>query len=113
MSSKVSKESAYNWQAIAADARFIELRTKKNAFLAGLMIFSVIYYFLLPIGAAYAPDLFKTKVIGPINSGLLFALSEFVVAWGIAFVYSKRANTEFDSMTEALKRDAHNIGVKK
>ena len=66
------------------------------------MIFSVVFYFLLPIGAAYFPALFNVKVWGPINVGLLFALSQFVVAWGIAFYYSKRANNEFDAMAREL-----------
>ena len=65
------------------------------------MIFSVAFYFLLPIGAAYFPDLYSIKVWGPINVGLLFALSQFIVAWGIAFYYSKRANAEFDAMADA------------
>jgi uncharacterized membrane protein (DUF485 family) len=90
------------WSGIAADPRFQALHKKKQSFLAGLMIFSVAYYFLLPIGAAYFPALFNVKVWGPINIGLLFALSEFVVAWGIAFYYSKRANNEFDAMAREL-----------
>ncbi len=66
------------------------------------MIFSVIYYFLLPIGAAYFQELFKPKVWGPVNVGILFALSEFVVAWTIAFVYSHKANAEFDAMAREI-----------
>lgn len=90
------------WSRIVADPRFQDLHRKKQSFLTGLMIFSVAYYFLLPIGAAYFPALFNVKVWGPINIGLLFALSEFIVAWGIAFYYSKRANAEFDSMARDL-----------
>ena len=44
-----------------------------------------------------------------INIGLLFALSQFIVAWVIAFIYAKRANTEFDARAKALVDDAHNI----
>jgi len=66
------------------------------------MVFSVIYYFLLPIGAAYFQTLFKLKVWGPVNVGILFAMSEFVVAWLIAFVYSHKANAEFDVMTRQI-----------
>ncbi len=99
-----------NWVAIDQDPRFQELHRKKSAFLWGLMIFSIIYYFLLPIGAAYFTDLFKIKVWGPINVGLLFALSEFVVAWGIAWIYARRANTEFDSMADQINRAASSIG---
>ena len=67
-----------------ADPRFQALHRKKTTFLWGLMVFSMVYYFLLPIGAAYFQDLFKIKVWGAVNVGILFALSEFVVAWGIA-----------------------------
>jgi uncharacterized membrane protein (DUF485 family) len=100
-----------NWAAIDADPRFQALHRKKTTFLWGLMIFSVIYYFLLPVGAAYYQDLFKIKVWGVVNVGILFALSEFVVAWTIAFVYSKKANAEFDAMAQEIINDAHKMGA--
>lgn len=109
----MAQASALNWQLIVADPRFQTLHRKKTSFLWGLMVFSIVYYFLLPIGAAYFQDLFKVKVWGPVNVGLLFALSEFVVAWGIAFIYSRRANTEFDAMAAELIRDAEKIGGRK
>lgn len=98
----MASAGSINWSAVVADPRFQSLHRKKQGFLWGLMIFSVVYYFLLPIGAAYFPALFSVRVWGPINIGLLFALSEFIVAWGIAFYYSKRANTEFDAMAREL-----------
>ena len=101
-----------NWAAIDADPRFQELHAKKSRFLWGLMVFAVIYYFLLPIGAAYFADLYKVRVFGVINFGLVFALSQFLVAWGIAFVYAKRAQ-QFDAMAEAIARDAQKIGGRK
>jgi uncharacterized membrane protein (DUF485 family) len=101
-----------NWAAIDADPRFKDLHGKKSAFLWGLMVFAIIYYFLLPIGAAYFPDLYKIKVWGPINVGLLFALSQFIVAWGIAWYYARRAS-QFDSMADAIARDAQKIGGKR
>jgi len=100
-----------NWAAIDSDPRFQALHRKKTTFLWGLMIFSVIYYFLLPIGAAYFQDLFKIKVWGVVNVGILFALSEFVVAWTIAYVYSKKANAEFDAMAQEIINDAHKMGA--
>jgi len=98
-----------NWAAIDADPRFQELHRKKTTFLWGLMIFSVVYYFLLPIGAAYYQDLFKIKVWGPVNVGIVFALSEFIVAWAIAGIYAQRANKEFDAMAQAIIADARNM----
>ncbi len=100
-----------NWRAIDADPRFQALHRKKSRFLWGLMIFSMVYYFLLPIGAAYFQEIFKIKVWGPVNIGLLFALSEFVVAWLVAYIYSRKANAEFDAMAQDIVNDAHNLGA--
>jgi uncharacterized membrane protein (DUF485 family) len=69
------------------------------------MAFSVVFYFALPIGAAYLTDLFKVKLWGVINFGLVFALAEFVVAWAIAYIYSRKA-AQFDTMAEAIIKDA-------
>ena len=91
-------DARLDWKAIDSEPRFQELHRTKMTFLWGLMIFSLIFYFLLPIGAAYFQDLYKVKVWGPINIGILFALLQFVVAWGIAFIYARRANAEFDPM---------------
>lgn len=100
------KAKAVDWAAVDADPRFRDLHRRKSRFLWGLMIISVVYYFLLPIGAAYATELFKAKVWGPINVGLVFAWSEFLVAWGIAFIYARRANGEFDALAAEINRDA-------
>lgn len=103
-------QSSINWAAIDADPRFQDLHRRKVRFLFGLMAFSIVYYFLLPVGAAYFQDFFGIKVWGPVNVGLVFALSEFVVAWGIAFYYSNHANKVFDEMAKELIRDAERIG---
>ena len=63
----------------------------------------------MPSGAAYSQDLYKIKVWGPVNVGIIFALSEFIVAWTIAGVYAVRANKQFDAMAAEIINDAHNI----
>jgi uncharacterized membrane protein (DUF485 family) len=95
--------------AIDADPGFRELHDRKTRFLWSLMAFSVAYYFLLPIGAAYFTDLYRIKVWGPINVGLLFALSQFLVAWGIAFLYARKAS-QFDAMAAQIARKADSMG---
>ena len=91
-----------DWDAIIHDPRFQALHRRKSLFLWGLMALSVVYYFLLPVGAAYYQDLFKIRVWGPINIGLLFALSEFIVAWVIAVIYSRKASQDFDRMAAEI-----------
>jgi len=97
--------SDIDWNAVIADPRFQALHRRKRSFLTGLMAFSVVFYFLLPIGAAYLQDLFRTKVWGVVNFGLLFALLQFVVAWSVAFYYSRVANRDFDRMARAIAAD--------
>lgn len=101
-----------DWAAIDSDPRFRELHAQKIRFLWGLMALSIVYYFLLPIGAGYFPELYKIKVWGPINVGLVFALSQFLVAWGIAYYYARRAS-RYDQMAEAIARDAKITGGRK
>jgi uncharacterized membrane protein (DUF485 family) len=95
-------EKQYDWAAIAQNPKFKELHHKKTAFLFGWWIFSSVYYFLLPIGAAYAPTLFKVQILGRVNFGYLFALSQFFVSWGIAMYYAHVANKDFDRLTREL-----------
>ncbi len=98
-----------HWEAVEADPRFQALHREKNKFLWRMMLFTLIFYFLLPISTAYFQDILKVKTWGVINVGLLFALSQFIVAWAIAVIYAKRANAEFDARSKALVKDAHNI----
>lgn len=95
-------QSVTDWAAIEADPRFQNLHRRKSRFLWSLMAFSLFYYLLLPLGAAYTPEIFHTKVWGPLNFGLFFALSEFIVAWGVAVIYSRRANREFDALAAEI-----------
>jgi uncharacterized membrane protein (DUF485 family) len=97
-----------DWDAIIRDPRFQSLHQRKTRFLWGLMALSVVYYFLLPIGAAYYQDLMKVRIWGVINIGLVFALSEFVVAWAIALYYSRRAGREFDQVAAQISADFAN-----
>jgi uncharacterized membrane protein (DUF485 family) len=99
-----------DWNAVIADPRFQTLHRRKQLFLTGLMVFAVFFYFLLPIGAAYFQDLYSVKVWGVINFGLLFALSQFVVAWGIAIYYSRVANRDFDRMAREIAADYETQG---
>jgi uncharacterized membrane protein (DUF485 family) len=95
-------EKKEDWAAIARNPKFRELHRRKAYFLFGWWIFSNIYYFLLPIGAGAAPGLWSAKLLGNINFGYLFALSQFFVSWAIAIYYAVWANKVSDRMTREL-----------
>ena len=80
----------------------MELRRKKTRFLVGLWSIGAVSYFLVLIGAMYAPGLFNAKIVGRLNFGYLFCLFQFVLAWAIAIYYTSRSNNEFDPLTDEL-----------
>jgi uncharacterized membrane protein (DUF485 family) len=45
-----------------------------------------------------------------VNIGLLFALTQFVVAWLVAFYYSRRAGSEFDRLAREIAADYETKG---
>ncbi len=61
------------------------------------MIFFIVYYFALPVLIGYAKPFMETRVFGPVNFAYLFALSQFFMAWIIAWLYV-RAAARFDRM---------------
>jgi uncharacterized membrane protein (DUF485 family) len=90
------------WAAIAQDPKFRELRSRKTKFLFGWWIFSTLYYFFLPVGASFFPELFKWRIAGHMNFGYVFALSQFFVCWGIAIYYASWANRVSDRLSKEL-----------
>ena len=95
----------YDWSAIALNPRYLELKRRKRVFLFGWWGASSAYYFLLPILSGYFPELFKIKLIGAINFGYLFILSQYVMTFFVALYYTRVANTDFDRMTDELLKE--------
>jgi uncharacterized membrane protein (DUF485 family) len=76
-----------DWDAIAADPDFKSLLKAKAAFIIPATIFFVIFYFALPISVGWLPGLMETRVLGDVNLAYLFSLSQFFMAWILAFLY--------------------------
>jgi uncharacterized membrane protein (DUF485 family) len=99
---------AVHWEAIEADPRFQALHRDKMRFLILMLLFALGFFFSLPISAAYFQSWMQIKIWGVINLALIFALAQFLVAWGIAFMYARRATREFDARARAIVADLRN-----
>src|SRR5712671_1405276 len=97
------------WDIAAAHPEFKALMRAKRRFIVPAFLIFVLYYFALPVLVGYAPGLMATPVIGPVNLAYLFALSQFFVAWLIAFLYV-RAAARFDRQGRSVLEhlDRHN-----
>jgi uncharacterized membrane protein (DUF485 family) len=95
------RASQRTWDDIATSKPFQDLMATKRIFIVPAFIFFVVYYFALPVLVGYAPRFMSTKVIGEVNLAYLFALSQFFVAWIIAGLYVRAANT-FDRLAKDI-----------
>lgn len=94
------------WTRIAQSARYQALLRSKSAFVLPASIFFIVYYFALLILVGWFPDLMKKPVIGPINLAYLFALSQFFMAWIVAFLYVRKASQWDEQARLVLETEA-------
>jgi uncharacterized membrane protein (DUF485 family) len=90
-----------DWDVVANNDEFKDLMAAKARFIVPASVFFVAYYFALPILVGYAPRFMSTPVWGPVNIAYLFALSQFFVAWFIAWLYMRAAD-RFDAMARRV-----------
>ncbi len=87
----MSQKTSVNWEEIEAKPEFRALLRRKAKFITCATIFFMAYYLALPVLVGYFPDKMKTKVWGEVNLAYAFALSQFLMAWAMAFVYVRVA----------------------
>jgi uncharacterized membrane protein (DUF485 family) len=89
------------WDRIASSEEFKDLMAAKARFIVPATVFFVVYYFALPILVGYAPAFMSRRVLGVLNLAYVFALSQFFVAWLLAWMYVRAAG-RFDQMARRI-----------
>ncbi|SRR5260370_84724 len=89
------------WERVAAMAEFRALLAAKARFIVPATLFFVVYYFALPVLVGFARPFMETAVLGPVNIAYLFALSQFFMAWMVAWLYI-RAAERFDARARTV-----------
>jgi uncharacterized membrane protein (DUF485 family) len=92
---------APDWAAVERDPEFRRLKAEKRRFILPATLFFIAYYFALPVLVGYFPEAMGRDVFGEINLAYLFALSQFFMAWGLMWLYVRRARG-FDAMAERV-----------
>ena len=92
------------WEGLEQSPEFKQLVKARLRFVVPATVFFLVYYFLLPLLNGLAPSFMRTDVVGHINIAYLFALSQFVVAWVLAYLYIRRANNVFDVLAEKVRK---------
>ena len=90
-----------DWEALAKLPAFHDLLAAKRRFIVLATICFLIYYIALPVLIGYFPDLMKRPLVGKVNGAYVFAFSQFLMTFVMAWLYMRTAK-KWDAMEHAL-----------
>ena len=97
------------WVRVERTSAFKELISAKRAFIIPATIFFMVFYFGLPILAAFTTIL-NVKVIGSLTLAYIYALAQFAMTWILMHLYVSRANKWDDLVDQARQEAASEAG---
>jgi uncharacterized membrane protein (DUF485 family) len=107
-----AEEAVTATEAVGKDPEMVELEHRHQRFVWPVTIFFLLYYLSLPILAGVAPDLMGTKLFGQFTFGYLFALSQFLMAFVVAWLYARWASSRMDPLAAELREKLHRRQIK-
>jgi uncharacterized membrane protein (DUF485 family) len=98
-----AEEAVTATEAVGKDPEMVELEHRHQRFVWPITVFFLVYYLSLPILVGVSPDGMGTKVFGQFTVGYLFALSQFLMAFVVAWVYARWAARRMDPLAADLR----------
>jgi len=99
--------SSEMYARIQKNPKFKELVSKRERLAWTLTGIVLVLFFGLFMTVAFYPSVLAIRLgDGYVTTGLLIGLSQFILFWVLTAVYVRRANSEFDALTEQLLRES-------
>lgn len=93
-------------ERIQSNPSYIELVSKRSSFAWKLTITILVVYYAFIMMLAFSPSTLGQSLSGGVTTvGIPVGIAIIVFAFTITGVYVKRANGEFDDLTNKLKED--------
>lgn len=93
-------------ERILSNPHFNELITKRSAFAWKLSILMLVVYYGFILLIAFAPSILALPLgSGVMTLGIPLGIGIIVLAFALTGVYVKRANSEFDALTQRIKEE--------
>lgn len=96
------------WIRVERTEAFKELIRRKRAFIIPATIFFLVFYFGLPVLAAFTTVL-NFNVIGSITGAYVYAFLQFAMTWIMVHLYVSRANA-WDDLVDRSRVEAAQEG---
>lgn len=91
-------------EQIKNNPKYQELVTKRNRFAWTLSIIMLVVYYAFIMVIAFKPEIFGAKIgDGVITLGIPVGIAIIIISFILAGVYVRRANGEFDGLTQQIK----------
>ena len=94
------KEKSIPYERLIQTEEFRDLLQKKKSFIIPTTIFFLIFYFTLPLLAAYTKVL-HAELLGPITGAWIFAGLQFLLVWICGFIYVKKSEN-YDNIAKNI-----------
>jgi uncharacterized membrane protein (DUF485 family) len=103
-----------DWVAAERSPEFRELIKKKRAFVVPATIFFLSWYFGFILLAGYAPDFMGREFLTDgLTVGYVLALTQFIMTWGLGWLYLRKADRDFDPLAERAAEVALQAGERR
>lgn len=99
--------SSEMYARIRENPKFKELVSKRERLAWTLTGIVLVLFFGLFLTVAFNPGALAIKVGDSfVTTGLVIGLFQFIFFWVLTAIYVRRANSDFDAMTEQLLRES-------
>lgn len=99
--------SQHIYDKVRANPKFAELVHKRSRFAWILSAIMLVVYYAFILVIAFSPSTFGQKIgAGVTTLGMPIGLGIIILAFVLTGIYTKRANGEFDDLTQQIKEEA-------
>jgi uncharacterized membrane protein (DUF485 family) len=95
-----------DWTAIERSPQFRELVARRRRFVAPATVFFMCCYFGFILLCGYAPKFMGRSLYEGFTVGYGLALAQFLMVWGLVWLYNRTATRVFDPLRERVVEQA-------
>ena len=96
----------FDWEAVERSPEFQELIRRERRFVVPATIFYLAWFLGFVALCGYAPDFMGESLYEGFTVGYALALSQFVMTWGLGWLYLRKADRDFDPLREKVRERA-------
>ena len=93
------------YQAVYDRAEFKDLRRRSNRFIGLTAAIFYGWWLVVIFTGAFAPDVFRTSLGGPMNVGLVVLMVSFALVLAVSAVSLRHARTQLDPLSDKIRAD--------